>query len=508
LLAGSEPLYDADGMRALDVWAIDDQGVEGILLMEQAGRALADAVVGIAAAGDVIVLCGGGNNGGDGYVAARILRDSGRVVHVVATTPPQQLTGDAATAYARLQGDPPVDWDATLLADAAVVVDALLGTGATGAPRGVMETIVDKVNACDVRVVAADVPTGVDASTGEVAGSAVRADVTVTFAAHKLGLWVAPGKQYAGNVIVGPLPYPGRWPLAPSAALIGAGAVRLVPARGASSTKFTSGHVVVAGGSAGLSGAPILAAGAAMRAGAGYVTVAVPSGLVRTVDCHLLEAMPLLLPGPSDRHTVASANAVLEQLQRRGGSMVLGPGLGEGPQAREFVLAVLETGVPTVVDADGLNAIAPDLELLAERDGGTVLTPHAGELARLMDVSTDEIEARRLHYARAAATASGAVVVLKGDDTIVVEPAEGRIAVSRGGAPGLATAGTGDVLAGTVGAFLSQQMHPYEAASAAVVVHAEAGRRAAASVGGANGVIASDVVAALPDALEALRGSE
>jgi NAD(P)H-hydrate epimerase len=245
-----------------------------------------------------------------------------------------------------------------------------------------------------------------------------------------------------------------------------------------------------------------------MRAGAGYVTVAVPSGLVPTVDSHLLEAMPLLLPGPSDRHTVASANAVLEQLQRRGGSMVLGPGLGEGPQAREFVLAVLETGVPTVVDADGLNAIAPDLELLAERDGGTVLTPHAGELARLMDVSTDEIEARRLHYARAAATASGAVVVLKGDDTIVVEPAEGRIAVSRGGAPGLATAGTGDVLAGTVGAFLSQQMHPYEAASAAVVVHAEAGRRAAASVGGANGVIASDVVAALPDALEALRGSE
>lgn len=494
-------------MRALDAWAMDDQGVEGMLLMEEAGRHLADAVAEAYPNGVVVVLCGAGNNGGDGYVAARILRDAGRPVHVVAVGDPGQLQGDAATAHQRLTGPPPVACTEEVLDSAVVVVDALLGTGATGAPRGIIGDVIEAVNRRELPVIAADVPSGVDASTGEVPGAAFHAQITVTFAADKLGLWLAPGKLHAGAVRVAPLPYPGRWPVEAVATLLGSDAVDVVQRRGTESTKFTSGHVLVVGGSAGLSGAPILAAAGAMRAGAGYVTVGVPSGLVSTVDHHLVEAMPLLLPGPAGHHDARNAAAIEQHLGLRGGALVLGPGLGVSEEARALVLALVETPRALVVDADGLNALGTGLDAVAAREAPTVLTPHAGELARLLGVSTADVAARRLHHAQAAADAAAAVVVLKGDDTIVAGPGGTPVCVSRGGAPGLATAGTGDVLSGVIGAFLARSIPVEQAASAAVVVHAESGRRAASSVGCADGVIATDVVRALPAALQSLRGA-
>lgn len=495
-------------MRALDAWAVEEQGVEGMLLMEEAGRQLAAAAEEVAPSGRVVVLCGGGNNGGDGYVAARFLRDAGRVVDVVAVTAPETLSGDAATAFARLTGPAPVPFAEGLLVDAAVVIDALLGTGATGAPRGVIGEVVETLNRSGRPVVAADVPSGVDTTTGEVPGVAVSAHTTVTFAAQKVGLWVAPGKLHAGDVRVAPLPYPGRWPVEPAGTLLGADAVSVIPPRGRASTKFSSGHVLVVGGSAGLSGAPILAARGAMRAGAGYVTVGVPPALTRTVDQHLIEAMPLPLPGPADHHDSQNAEAILEHLGLRGGALVLGPGLGSGPGAEGLLTALAHAPVPLVVDADGLNAMAGRPELLADRDAPTVLTPHAGELGRLLGVAAADVTARRLHHARAAAGAANAVVVLKGDDTIVAQPGGAVVSISRGDAPGLATAGTGDVLAGVIGALLARGLSAGQAASAGVVLHTEAGRLAATAAGCADGVIAGDVARALPTALAALRDSD
>jgi len=495
----AESLYDAAAMRALDRWAIDDRGVPGLELMEAAGRGLAEFVAELAPGGRVAVVCGAGNNGGDGYVAARLLRTWGREVDVLMATPAPPAAGDAATNARRLPGAPAVPWDPALLDGAAVIVDCLLGTGASGAPREPFASIIDAINATGVPVVAADLPSGVDAGTGEVAGSAIRAAATATFAAAKAGLWIAPAKQHAGDVRVIELPYPDRWPVQPSARLLGADALAHFPRRGAASTKFTSGHVLVAGGSRGLSGAPCLAAAAAIRTGAGYVTACVPAGLLQIVETRLAEVMCAPLPGPETHQGPENVAMIIERAELHGGALVLGPGLGREPAAAAFAreLAVAAE-VPLVLDADGLNAYAGALAALAQRGRPTVLTPHAGELARLLGCSSEEVARARLDHARRAASAAGAVVVLKGDDTLVVTPDAGApFAISTGDAPALATAGTGDVLAGMIGALLGAGMTATRAAEAAVFLHAAAGRAAAVSAGTADVVIASDVVAEL-----------
>jgi ADP-dependent NAD(P)H-hydrate dehydratase / NAD(P)H-hydrate epimerase len=260
--------------------------------------------------------------------------------------------------------------------------------------------------------------------------------------------------------------------------------------------------VLVAGGSRGLTGAPCLSSLAAMRAGAGYVTVCVPDSLNDIFEVKLTEVMSVPLPddGGAGHHVEAGAGGVLEKATR--GALVVGPGLGRSDGAFAFARKLArEAEVALVLDADGLNAHAGDLEALAPRGAPTVLTPHAGELARLLDLDADAVGAQRLEHARAAARRSGAIVVLKGDDTIVAEP-EGRVGISCGGAPGLATAGTGDVLSGVLGAFLARGMAPFEAACAAVFAHAEAGRRAAVVLDGPDGVIAGDVVDELASTLE------
>jgi NAD(P)H-hydrate epimerase len=241
---------------------------------------------------------------------------------------------------------------------------------------------------------------------------------------------------------------------------------------------------------------------AAMRAGAGYVTACVPDSLNDIFEIKLTEVMSAPLPDDGGSHTEAGAGEVLERARTRGGAIVLGPGLGRSDGAFAFAQRVaLGAGASLVLDADGLNAFAGDLASLAGRGAPTILTPHGGELGRLLDVDSSEIAAHRLDHAREAARRAGAIVVLKGDDTLVAEP-DGRVGISRGGSPALATAGTGDVLSGVLGAFLARGMEPFEAACAAVFAHAEAGRRAASAHGGPDGVIASDVVEGLAQTLE------
>ncbi len=494
-----EPLPDADQQRATDEWAIGERGIAGTELMERAGAGLAELVGAHAPEGRVAIVCGKGNNGGDGLVAARTLRQRDRDVDVLLLAEPEELRGDARTNLERLQGPPPRQFDAAGLGDATAIVDAILGTGFSGEPRDPALGAIEAINAAGHAViVACDVPSGVDGSTGEIAGAAVRADATATFHAAKPGLWIAPGKACAGEVSVIDIGIPIGSPGRPQVGLIGDQVLDQVPRRGRESTKFAAGSVLVCGGSRGLTGAPCLASEAAMRAGAGYVTAFVPESLNLVFEVRLLEVMTVALPDRDGSLQPAGAERVRERAQRSG-ALILGPGIGREPETMELVRELAATvEIPLLLDADGLNAHAERLESLAGRAAATVLTPHAGELGRLLGCETDLIDAHRLACARRAASVAQAIVVLKGDDTLVAEP-DGRVAVSRGGASALATAGTGDVLSGVVGAFLSKQMDPFEAACAGVLIHARAGRLAAASVG-PEGVIARDVIQALPRA--------
>ena len=504
-----EPLHDAAGMRADDTWAIGERGVPSLELMEVAGAALATAVAELASRGPVRVVCGKGNNGGDGIVAARHLAATGFEAEVLLIWPAAELSDDAASNLGRLEPDAWCEVEAGMLVDAlrgsGAVVDAIFGTGFEGAPRAPAEAAIEAINACDAPVAAADIASGVDASTGETQGVAVEATATVSFHAAKVGHWIAPGKSSTGELRVAPIGIPDGAPGQAAANLITDASLALPAPRGRESTKFSSGQVLVIGGSRGLTGAVCMAAESAARAGAGYATVAVPAGLEPIFEVKLTEVMSLGVDGPSDRLGAGAADQILAAA-RRAAAVVLGPGLGHADDSLELARALAQrVEVPLLIDADGLNAHAGGLERLRERPAPTVLTPHGGELGRLLGLESSEVGAHRLACAREAAERSGAIVVLKGDDTLVVDSAAGggrtRLAISPGGSPALATAGTGDVLSGLVCALMARGLEPFAAACAGVHAHAVAGREAAAAAGIAESVVATDVIAQIPAAL-------
>ena len=491
-----DPLFDGDEMRAADAWASGPGEVASLELMEQAGEGLARATADVAGEGMVRIVVGKGNNGGDGLVAARLLREQARDVEVLAVAPLDELQGDARANLERLPGEEPVPFDDSALEGSGVIVDAMLGTGFSGSPREPAASAIATINANGSPVVACDVPSGVNAGTGEVEGDAVRASVTATFHAPKIGLQVAPGAFHAGEVRVVDIGIPTGAPSARTAGLIAERVLGLVPRRTPEGSKFASGAVLIAGGARGLTGAPCMAALAAMRAGAGYVQAAVPSSLEPVFEVRLLEALTRGLPEEDGAHRADGAEAVAD-LAERADAVVLGPGIGRSEGALEFARAVAwSVEKPLLVDADGLNAHAGVLEVLAGRRGPTVLTPHAGELARLLGTDSASVNARRLAHVREAAQRSRAVVVLKGHDTLVAAP-DRPVAVGPGATPALATAGTGDVLSGVIGALLAKGLGAYEAAAAGVLAHARAGAAAAARHG-PDHVIASDVIEALP----------
>jgi ADP-dependent NAD(P)H-hydrate dehydratase / NAD(P)H-hydrate epimerase len=504
-----DPLYTAGEMRALDAWAIEDQGVPSLELMERAGGEVARIVTELAPRRPVRVVCGKGNNGGDGLVVVRLLHRIGIDAEALLLADPHDLSSDARANHRRLE-EAGAAWrviDAgelpSALEGSGCLVDALLGTGFEGAPRAPLDAAVSAVNSAGAPVVAIDVPSGVNASTGEVEGACVQADVTVTFHASKLGLWVHPGKAHAGRIEEVDIGIPVAWGGAPepgTAGLIGARALASLAARGPTSTKFSSGSVLVVGGSTGLTGAVCLTATGAMRAGAGWVRVGVPASLNEIFEVKLTEVMSVPL---SDRNGLLAedADAAVMEAVERADCVALGPGLGRSEETFALAVSVAERiQKPMVIDADGLNALAEaGLERAARRSAPTILTPHAGELGRLLGRPSVDVEAHRLAAAREAAERSGAIVLLKGDDTLVVPPT-GVTGISRGGSPALATAGTGDVLSGVIAAFLAQGLDPFEAACAAVRAHADAGRHVAAALG-TRSVIAGDVVDALPAVL-------
>jgi ADP-dependent NAD(P)H-hydrate dehydratase / NAD(P)H-hydrate epimerase len=453
-----EPLYTADEMReAEQAYAGYPDTIPE--LMDRAGQAVAAVVLEeFADARRITVVCGGGSNGGDGKVAARYLSDAGRQVRVVDVKPE----------------DTPKD-----LGEPDLVIDAIFGTGFEGEPRRGAARLIEAINALDVDVVAVDVPSGVDASTGEVAGPAVEATCTVTFHGEKVGLLVSPGEFFAGWSEVADIGLEER---ETAHARVTRDILGIVPLRGENEpeTKYTAGSVLVVGGSPGMTGAVCLAAEAAFRADAGYVAVAAPRESLPVIETRLLEAVKRPLEEVWD--------AV-----GRAGALAIGPGLGRSDDRKALVRRLLaETDLPAIVDADGLHGLEP-----VERDAPLVLTPHSGELAGLLGVESKWVDAHRLEAVGRAVERFRCVVLLKGPETIVAAPG-GRTLVSAG-ASMLATAGTGDVLTGIVGAFLSKGMDAQLAAAAAARAHA----MAAFKVSHRSGLIASDVIAALPHVLDA-----
>ncbi len=512
-------------MRRIDRRAIDEQGIPGLRLMEAAGRGVAEALLEDypdAAASGVVVLCGKGNNGGDGLVAARYLARRGLTPRIVLLASADALAKDAAhnqraavnlgLEIREVPDEQAWERERSLLTGSPIVLDAMLGTGVKGGAQGLPRTVIRDLSRSRCRVVSVDLPSGLDADTAEVQGIAVRAERTYTICRPKLALVLDPGATHAGAVRVIPIGIPDDAVAQESTSLEwveATTAARLLPPRAAASHKGDYGHLLVVAGSRDKSGASVLVARGALRSGAGLVTLATtPSGL-RYAASQQAEMMTESLTETATGTLAAdAAEAALELLSGRD-ALALGPGLGAEPQTRHAVRVIVQgCHSPLVLDADALNALVgtADLSPLPERPRPVVLTPHPGEAARLLGRTTHEVQTDRLEAARRLARTSGAVVVLKGHQSIVARP-DGQAAINSTGNPGMATGGAGDVLTGAVGALLARRLDGWNAARLAVFVHGAAGDRAARRLG-QDGLIASDIVDELPGALVELRAVE
>jgi len=507
-------IVTAEQMRELDRTAIEERGIAGLTLMENAGRAVAEAALRLTeeeAERPIVVVCGRGNNGGDGFVAARRLQEEGRRVRVYLAGRQDDVEGDAATSLRRLteSGVDVVEVDDVRsvgreCASAGLVVDALLGTGLTGKVRGLPGELIETLNQCGRPVLAVDVPSGLDADTGEPLGLAVRAVETVTMGLPKLGLFLYPGMDSAGRVTVADIGYPADLVNeSPSAGdLTDQEWVRmLLPRRKTSSHKGHFGRVLVIAGSAGMTGAACLCAEAAQRVGAGLVTVGCPASINDILEVKLTEAMTFPLPETYSRTLDTRALALILELAEEASVIAIGPGLSREPETAVLVRRLASrVEKPMVVDADGINALADAAMILEGDHAPAVLTPHPGEMGRLMGVATEQVQAHRARYAESAAKRFRSVVVLKGARSIVAE--RGRpLLVNPTGNPGMASGGTGDVLTGMVAGLLAQGLLPFEAAAAATYLHGLAGDLAADLVGEAS-LIAGDLLESLPIAIQ------
>lgn len=512
-----EPLVTAAEIREMDRQTIEDLGLPGVVLMENAGRAVTAAVLRELAAvapgvgaGPVAILCGGGNNGGDGFVVARQLHQAGVRAAVYLAKEPAELKGDAAVNLAVLRRLPvpihPVrdDEDVQRHADdigrAPVIVDALLGTGLGSDVRGLYRALLELANASAGRRVAVDVPSGVHSDDGRVLGAAFRADVTVTFAAAKLGLLLHPGAEHAGAVVVADIGIPPQvvTAVAPRADRLTWGEVRAaLPARPRTGHKGTFGHCLVVAGSPGKGGAALLAGRAALVAGAGLVTVATD----RAVQGHLEGREPaLMVEWLRETAEAAADEPRLASLLAGRRAVVVGPGLGASAATAALVRDVLRGAEgPVVIDADGLNVLADEPGAVASAAVSVLLTPHPGELGRLLGCSAADVQRDRVGAARRLAARENAVVVLKGAHTLVVTP-DGHVGVNPTGNPGMGSAGTGDVLAGLLGGLLAQGLPAVTAARVGVYLHGAAGDDAARTTG-ERGLTADALLAALPGTL-------
>ena len=500
------PLLSPAEMASADQAAISG-GTPAEALMERAGRALAREVVRVAGRRyglRVAVVCGKGNNGGDGFAAARALLREGASARCFAVGDTDAIEGPAAVHLKRLRSaggrvDP---FSREAIAHADVAVDALFGTGFKGAVEGAPARAIRALNESGTPVVAADIPSGVVGETGAVEGAAVEAVATVAMGAEKIGTAVGAGAALAGRVTVADIGIPTE---GSSVNMTEASDVaRVLPRRAPAAHKRSGGAVALLTGSRDMTGAAVLAAQGALRMGAGYVTLGSTHDAVAAAQALLPELLCLRLS--EQDHLDASSLAGFASVVDQADAVAIGPGLGRGDDQRALVEKVLaEVDVPVVLDADALNVLAKHTRALETRASPAVITPHPAELARLLEVEVADVQGDRLAAARGASGRFGCVVLLKGHRTIVANP-DGRMAVNPTGGPELATAGTGDVLTGALAALLAAGVDPFAAAWATAYVHGRAGEIAAAELG-TSGVLAGDVADALPEGLVATRSS-
>ncbi|HET7482342.1 MAG TPA: NAD(P)H-hydrate dehydratase [Actinomycetota bacterium] len=494
------PLVTPEQMTAADRATIA-AGTPAEVLMKRAGHALARAALRTAGSrygSRVIAVCGKGNNGGDGFAAATVLLDQGVDARCLVVVDPEDITG-AARAHLELfrrRGGRVEPFSEAALARADVVIDALFGTGFTGSAAGTAADAIEAIDRVGAPVVAADIPSGVDGSTGEATGAAVRATTTVAFGAEKIGTAVGAGAGLSGRVEVADIGI--SVTDADVAVVEPSDATAAVPHRAVDAHKRSGGSVVVIAGSDEMTGAASLTARGALRMGSGYVTLGTTTEARRVAASEMPE---LIVTVVSDDPVLGpDAFGSIKGALERATAIAIGPGLGTGGDQRALLERVLgETDLPVVVDADGLNVLAADPRPLS-RDAATIVTPHPAELARLLDSSVETIQGDRVGVAKAGARRLGCIVVLKGFRTVIARP-DGRVLVNPTGGPELATAGTGDVLAGATAALAGMGLDAFTAAWLGAYVHGVAGSLASTRRGTA-GVIASDVADALGEAAD------
>jgi len=506
-------------MREIDRRTIQDLGIASLVLMENAGLAMVDEIEkrGGRQRLRITVICGPGNNGGDGMVAARHLSDRGHEVVTFLASPRAAFSGDAKVqlrTLTRLEMDVAVLSSTSSLerafrraGESDVTIDALFGTGLTRTVEGHWAECVRIINSCPGLVISADVPSGLDARTGHPLGDCVTADVTVTFALPKTGLVLFPGAQLAGEVVVADIGIPHsviEGMELPGRLLDAERLLHIYQERWPDTHKGTYGHLLLCCGSAGKMGAGILASRAAMRAGAGLVTLAVPASALHAVDTSTPEVMVAPLPETAEgSFSRLGANGLKKLISERD-ALAMGPGISTDHEVGELLRDVLRwDGFPMVLDADALNLLEGDLQLLMPRGSDTVITPHPGEMARLLVSNTTDVQSDRTGAALECAGRSGCVVVLKGAGTVIAHP-DGTFFVNTSGNPGMASGGTGDILTGMIGALLARGCTPFDSAAAAVYLHGTAGDLAAQS-NTEEALMATDIIETIGEALKGIR---
>lgn len=501
----------AEEMRALDEATIKGLGLPGVVLMEHAGFGVlehTEDVFGPVNEKKMLVICGKGNNGGDGFVVARWAMKKGADVRVVLLTEMENLKGDAlvnAQVFYKLFPERLfiVTHDLNILRGhlswCEIVVDGILGTGLTSAVRGFFKEVIDAINDAAKPVVAIDIPSGLSVDTGKIMGSAIRASLTVTFGLPKVAHYTYPAAELVGKVRVVDIGIPRAF--VEKARILASipeeeDVATLFPPRPLNSHKGRYGHLMGITGSPGKTGAGIMTARSALRIGTGLVTMAVPASLNSIFENTLLEAMTLPLPD-EDGHLIEEAAEDIEEVLEGKTALALGPGLGTHPSTFRLVRRLVEeVDIPMVMDADGVNALAGHTDILERREGSLILTPHPGEMSRLIGIPAYGIQQERLETAREFATRFGLILVLKGAGTATVMP-DGRAVINTTGNPGMASGGSGDVLTGIIGGLLAMGVDPERAAWGGVYLHGLAGDEAAKEIG-EYPLIAGDMIEVLP----------
>jgi len=505
-------ILSAEQMRNIDRRATEKFGIPSIVLMENAAIAVVrELIQHYPNAERASVFCGGGQNGGDGFAVARHLENHGIAPTIFLLGDPKKLSDESRTNYSsclqlglpvkRLQTGEAVDEALAAASQSDVIVDAIFGTGLNRPAEKLHAAAIDGITDLRLPIVAVDIPSGLNASSASVSGPAIRADLTVTFAQPKIAHIFYPASEYCGVVIVADISIPSAAVDVEPATielLTASGIARRFPVRAKDSHKGTYGHLVIVAGSEGRSGAAALATRAALRGGVGLVTVATDPFTASVVLGHCPEAMTQSGEGkigsPTELATFISEHS----------AAVVGPGLSDDDQSWEFVRSLLQRiDQPCVIDASALNAFRDQISLLKHRGAERILTPHPGELSRLLGVSTTEIQSDRMAAARQAAERSACVVLLKGHQSIIADP-DGRLAVNPTGNPGLAAGGTGDVLSGLLGALLAQGLDAFEAACAGAFIHGSAADRIATERSEI-GIRAMEIADRIPETIEQIR---